>query len=73
MSLIGDTSDAKQVDDMNERIIKRFGEIDVLIDNAGVSYQTNEGFKIPFLEIPEEQWDKVIAVNLKGMFLCTQG
>ena len=72
MALINDVSDAQQVDDMIEKIIKRFGKIDILVNNAGVSYKTKGGVKVPFLEIPEEQWDRVLTINLKGMFLCAQ-
>jgi 3-oxoacyl-[acyl-carrier protein] reductase len=70
--LAADVSNAQQVDTMIEKTIKRFGSIDILVNNAGISYKTMDGFKIPLLEIPENQWDRVLAVNLKGMFLCAQ-
>lgn len=41
-------------------------EIDILISNAGISVRK------PFLEIPYEQWAKVVRINLDGMFLCAQ-
>jgi len=72
IAIVGDVSDAKQVDTMIEKIVERFSRIDILVNNAGISYKTKDGFKIPFLEIPEVQWDKVLAVNLKGVFLCVQ-
>lgn len=40
--------------------------IDILINNAGIAYET------PFLEIEEKEWQKVMDVNLKGMFLVSQ-
>ncbi len=40
--------------------------MDILINNAGICYLT------PFEDITEEEWDKVISVNLKGAFLCSQ-
>jgi NAD(P)-dependent dehydrogenase (short-subunit alcohol dehydrogenase family) len=46
---------------------KRFGRIDVLINNAGIA-----GANKPTHEITEEEWDKVQAVNVKGVFLCTK-
>jgi len=69
---VGDVSNGKQIDIIVNEAVKRFGKIDILVNNAGISYKTKDGFKIPFLEIPEVQWDKVLAVNLKGMFLCAQ-
>lgn len=42
------------------------GGIDILVNNAGVNY------RVPVLEFPEEEWDRIIATNLKGYFLVTQ-
>ena len=69
--MVADVSNKKQVDSMVEKIINKFGRIDILINNAGISYK-KEGCKIPLIEISEEQWDRVLQVNLKGMFLCAQ-
>lgn len=69
--IVADVSNKKQVDSMVEKIINKFGRIDILINNAGISYK-KEGCKIPLIEISEEQWDRVLQVNLKGMFLCAQ-
>ena len=48
-------------------IAKRFGGIDVLVNNAGIA-----GVNKPTDEITEAEWDKVIAVNVKGVFFCTK-
>jgi len=69
---VADVSNLKQINNMVEKSTEIFGRIDILVNNAGISYKTTDGFKIPFYEIPEEQWDRVLAVNLKGMFLCAQ-
>jgi len=45
---------------------ERFGSIDVLINGAGVMS------RIPTLDMPEEEWDRVLDINLKGTFLCSQ-
>jgi NAD(P)-dependent dehydrogenase (short-subunit alcohol dehydrogenase family) len=55
-----------QVDAMFERTLAEFGRLDAVVNNAGI--QTWK----PLLELNEEEWDRVIAVNLKGCFLCTQ-
>ena len=45
---------------------QQHGPVDVLVNNAGI-YEV-----LPFEEITEEQWDRLLAVNLKGAFLCCQ-
>ena len=61
-----DVADRAQVVQLTENIIEHDGKIDILINGAGVM------IKHPLLEMPEEVWDQVIGVNLKGTFLCTQ-
>jgi len=61
-----DVTDRLQVEALAEMALARFGQIDVLINNAGVAIHN------PISRIREEDWDLNIAVNLKGVFLCTQ-
>jgi len=61
-----DVSLKKDVDLMVKGVLKKFSTIDILINNAGVCYLR------PFDEISENEWDKVMAINLKGAFLCCQ-
>ena len=61
-----DVSKKEEVDNLIAETIKQFGKIDILVNNAGIF-----PFK-PFLEITEEEWDKVLNVNLKSIFLCSQ-
>ncbi len=49
--------------------LARFGRVDVLMNNAAV-YGTLE--RRPLLEIPVDEWDRVMAVNLRGLFLCAR-
>ena len=60
-----DVSRLPEVEEMVRGAMAKFGRIDILVNNAGVlgPYFTVE-------EYPEEIWDRVIAVNLKGTFLC---
>ncbi len=58
--------DASQVRHVVEEIIRCFGRVDVLINNASV------WLKAPFLDITEKDWDTALEVNLKGPFLCSQ-
>lgn len=64
--LAGDVSDKDQVREMVRRSIEEFGRIDILVNNAGVIKES------PFLAVEEEDWDRMMRVNLKGVFLCSQ-
>lgn len=61
-----DVRHAREVADMVAASVDRFGSLKVLVNNAGVQTWG------PFLDISEEEWDRVIDTNLKGMFLCSQ-
>lgn len=61
-----DVADRKSVEGMVGRAYGEFGKVDILVNNAGVIG------RVPFLEVSEEEWDRVIDINLKGPFLCSQ-
>ena len=61
-----DVGRKQDVDEMFDRTLAEFGGLDILVNNAGI--QTWK----PLLELTEEEWDRVLDVNLKGCFLCTQ-
>jgi L-rhamnose 1-dehydrogenase len=61
-----DVSVASQVNELVEKTLKAFGRIDILVNVAGICPFMD------FLEMDEEVWDRVQAVNLKGVFLCSQ-
>ena len=61
-----DISQKTDIDNLISQTIKTFGKIDILVNNAGIF-----PFK-PFLEMSEQDFKKVIDVNLKGYFLCSQ-
>ena len=54
------------VDAMVAKTLDTFGKVDILVNNAGVAIHN------PIPKIREEDWDVTMAVNLKGVFLCTQ-
>jgi NAD(P)-dependent dehydrogenase (short-subunit alcohol dehydrogenase family) len=62
----GDVSNARDVNTMIETALSAFGRLDILVNNAGVESVA------PFLSLTEVEFDRVIAVNLKGIFLCSQ-
>lgn len=61
-----DVTVPRQVKEMVDKAIETFGKIDVLVNNAGILRA------VPFLDATEEDWDLTLAVNLKGVFLCSQ-
>ncbi|MFO7882866.1 MAG: SDR family NAD(P)-dependent oxidoreductase [Kosmotogaceae bacterium] len=66
-AVISDVSDKKSVEKMIEKAIKYLGEINTLVNNAGI--QTH--FLVE--NMPEEKWDETIDINLKSVFLCSKG
>jgi NAD(P)-dependent dehydrogenase (short-subunit alcohol dehydrogenase family) len=65
-TVLGDVSDAQAVKSMFEAVSERFPHLDILVNNAGTQVFG------PLLDLAEKDWDRVIDVNLKGCFLCTQ-
>ncbi|WP_237479477.1 SDR family NAD(P)-dependent oxidoreductase [Lichenibacterium dinghuense] len=61
-----DVADAASVGAAFAAVEARFGALDVLVNNAGISAAG------PSLDLPEEAWDRVVDTNLKGAFLCAQ-
>ena len=61
-----DVSKKEDVERMVQQTIEKFGKVDILVNNAGIFRMA------PAETMKEEDWDKVIAVNLKGQFLCAQ-
>ncbi|HUZ51879.1 MAG TPA: SDR family oxidoreductase [Streptosporangiaceae bacterium] len=64
-----DVSAAASVSSMTAAAFDRYGRIDVLVNNAAMMAQLP---RQPFDAIPEEQWDRVMLVNVKGPWLCSR-
>ena len=62
-----DVSKKADVTAMVSETLKQFGAVDILVNNAGI-----EGTPCLAKDLSEEQWDRVLGVNLKGVFLCCQ-
>jgi NAD(P)-dependent dehydrogenase (short-subunit alcohol dehydrogenase family) len=69
LSLKVDVTAEKETLRMAEETVKAFGRIDILVNNAAVYFGVG---RRPFHEILPEEWDKLMAVNLKGPFLCSR-
>lgn len=61
-----DVSRSDDVQKLVQTCVSQLGPLDIFVNNAGIEHAT------PFLELSESQWEKVLAVNLKGPFLCSQ-
>lgn len=63
---VADVTDKPAVQQMVSEVLRRFGRLDILVNNVGIEH---DGL---IHKLSEEDWDRVIAVNLKSYFLCTQ-
>lgn len=61
-----DVSKAKEVQNLIDETVKKFGKLDIIVNNAGIVHMKN------FIELTEEEWDRMMEVDLKGVFLCSQ-
>ncbi len=60
-----DVSKASEVDALVQKAVEKFGRLDVAFNNAGT-----EGVWVPIVRQSEQDWDRTIAINLKGVWLC---
>jgi NAD(P)-dependent dehydrogenase (short-subunit alcohol dehydrogenase family) len=65
IAIVADCTDDRQVNAMVEETIRCWGKIDILVNSAGL-----RGPLVPVEEISEQEWDSVLNVNLKAVFLC---
>lgn len=66
IKIVCELSDSNAIRKMFAKIDSHFGRLDVLVNNAAAQNS------VPFLQLPEDDWDRVLAVNLKAPFLCSQ-
>jgi glucose 1-dehydrogenase len=61
-----DVSNPEQVNSLIQQTLAAFGKLDIFVNNAGIEK------KVAFVDYPLEEWQKIVAVNLTGPFLCSQ-
>lgn len=66
VAIQADVSQEADADRMVAETVRRFGRLDILVNVAGIVPHS------PVLDLPVEEWDRVMAVNLRGVFLCTR-
>jgi NAD(P)-dependent dehydrogenase (short-subunit alcohol dehydrogenase family) len=66
LALAVDVSQRESVENMVARTVEKYQRVDILCAIAGIAGA------VPFLELTDAQWDRMLAVNLKGVFLCGQ-
>jgi len=65
-AIAGEVQQRTDVEQTVTQAVQQFGRLDIAVSNAGIE------IKKPFLEVPDDEWNKVIAVNLTGSFLVSQ-
>jgi NAD(P)-dependent dehydrogenase (short-subunit alcohol dehydrogenase family) len=65
-----DVSKSKEVEAMVDRGVKTYGSLDYAFNNAGIGPDGKRVPVVPIVDCPEELWDRTIAINLTGVFLC---
>jgi len=66
LAVVADVGNRQEVQGMVDAVVARFGRLDVMVSNAGIA-QVN-----PLLEVSEEEFDKIVRVNVKGVLWCAQ-
>jgi NAD(P)-dependent dehydrogenase (short-subunit alcohol dehydrogenase family) len=65
-AISADVTQRKSVESLVSQVLKEFGRIDILVNSAAIILRK------PIAEITDEEWDSLMATNLKGIFLCCQ-
>ncbi|MCK9363616.1 MAG: glucose 1-dehydrogenase [Syntrophales bacterium] len=67
LPIVCDVGKSTEVKNLARAAIDEFGQVDILVNNAGIS-----PFVVPIEDLGENGWDKILNINLKGVFLCSQ-
>ena len=70
LAIQADVTKSALIQAMVEKTIEKYGRIDILVNNAGTLFDVAAEHVSSVSEIPEDQWDRLVEINLKGCFLC---
>jgi len=66
-----DVTSREQVDQLIQKVVDEFGKIDIFVNNAGINV-ASDGDRVDIDTFSQENWDKLLEVNLTGVFYCSQ-
>jgi NAD(P)-dependent dehydrogenase (short-subunit alcohol dehydrogenase family) len=66
MFILADVSQSADCENAVDRVVERFGRLDILVNNAGIIRRAD------VVDLPEQEWDRVMAVNVKSVFLLSK-
>ena len=69
ISLVGDVSNPEQMEGMVEQVMARFGQINILINNAGINTRSD---RVPIHEYSLEDWHRIVDIDLTGVFVTSR-
>ena len=72
LAIKADVTNSAEVQAMVEKTIEKYGRIDILVNNAGTLFDVADPGIASIADIPEQAWDRLIEINLKGCFLCSK-
>lgn len=67
-----DVSNVNDTLELAKKTVDRFGRIDILVNNAALMRVAKISRNVPFYELDLNEWDRAMAVNVKGPFLCAR-
>jgi 3-oxoacyl-[acyl-carrier protein] reductase len=72
LAIRADVSKWQDAEGMAKMTLEKFGRIDILVNNAGISPRGKGGGRLNIVDIDDEGWDRVMNINLKGVFNCSK-
>lgn len=63
-----DTGDAAQVEALVAKAVQEYGRLDIMVNNAGISFESSDAAPVPVWEVSEERWDTTQRINSTGVF-----
>jgi len=67
-----DVSKWQDAEGMAKKTLEKFGRIDILVNKAGISPRAKGGGRLRIIDIEDQDWDRVMSINLKGVFNCSK-